>query len=358
MKFVLTGGGTGGHIYPALSVAAALNGEELLFVGAAERLESRVAPEAGYEFRAIACAPVERRPGLAMLRGLMINLRGVRQAVGILRDFRPNAVLGTGGFAASGVMAAAALLRIPLVIVEANSVPGRANRLLGRWAARIALGFETDSPVFPAARVEVTGVPIRPEIAHGKAHIARREYELGDDRRTLLILGGSGGARKLNETVLAALPDLLQTDVQILHQTGVAHWEESRAGAGDLPADYHPVAYIENMADALAVADLVVCRGGASTLAEITAAGKPAVVIPYPFAVGDHQTRNAAVLAKVGAVEIVPDGELDPERLVSAVAGWLGDPERLANAAEASRSMGRPDAAQTVARLLREAGKG
>jgi len=357
VKFVLTGGGTGGHVYPAISVARELAGETLLYVGAAARLEARLAPEAGLAFEALPCAPVARRPGLEMARDLGANLRGARAAVRLLRRFQPDAVLGTGGFAGVGVMAAALWLRLPLVILEPNAVPGRANRLLGRWAARIAIGFEPVAGAFPRARARVTGVPIRRGMAEGNAAAARQRYELDAGRPTLLVLGGSGGARSLNQALLAALPQLLPLNVQILHQTGPRLWEESREQLGEAPPGYHPTPYIEAMADALAAADLLLCRGGASTLAEATAAGKPALIVPYPFAATDEQTRNAEVLVAAGAGELLPDRHLTADRLAAAVARWLSDADRLRQAAEASRSLGRPQAAAAVADLLREAAR-
>ena len=352
MKLVLTGGGTGGHIYPALSVAAALPDAELLFVGAAERIEARVVPAAGHPFRAIRCAPVERRGGLGAVRALGVNLLGVIDALRILREVRPAAVIGTGGFAAAGVMTAAVLLRLPLVMIAPDPVLGRVNGMLRRWSAAIACGSEeTVARVGP--RGVFTGVPIRPGFDRGDAGAARNALDLRADLPTLLVLGGSGGARRINETVVAALPELIALGVQVVHQSGAALHAETRAAVGEAPAGYRLVPFIEQMADALAAADLVLCRGGASTIAEVTAAGKPAIVVPYPYAVTDEQTKNAERLARHGAGELLREAELTPARLAQVLRVWLADADRLTRAAAASRALGRPDAAAEVADLVR-----
>jgi len=354
VRVVLTGGGTGGHIYPALSVAECLAGDDVLYVGAADGPEAQIVPRAGVAFRSVPSRKLSRRPSPAAAAALAVSAWGVLKGAALLRSWKPDVVLGTGGYASAGVMFAAVLLRIPTVVHESNAVPGRVNRLLGRWCTRVALVYEAAAPAFPAGKVVLTGQPVRRDLLAGNPGAARREYGLDPDRPLLVVTGGSGGARTLNEATRAALPALLAAGVQVVLATGRAQWEAFAAGLPDpLPSGYRPVPYVDAMPSLLAAATLVVCRGGASTLAEVTALGLPAVVVPYPFAVADHQTHNARALAAAGAALHLPDAKCTGERLASEIAALLGDPDRLAAMRAASRALGRPEAAQAVADLLR-----
>lgn len=358
MRVVLTGGGTGGHIYPALSVAAELAGDEILYVGAADGPEAEIVPAAGLEFRGLSAAKLSRGGGLRLVGAATRLLRGVVEGVLLLRERRPDAVLGTGGYASVGVMAAAIILRIPTVVHEANSVPGRANALFGRFADRIAVTFPGTEKSFPPGRVVVTGMPVRAELRDADPAKARERYGWDPARPVLLVSGGSGGAESLNRAMLDALPHLGGLELQILHQTGRGQYD-AVAGAASLlrvpGVHYQSEPYIDRMPDAMAAADLIVTRAGSSTLAEITAAGLPSITVPYPHAVADHQTTNARALASTGATVTIPDGELTGERLATEIRMLLDQPERLEAMRVASRSAARPDAASAVAGLLREA---
>ncbi|MGV3722244.1 MAG: undecaprenyldiphospho-muramoylpentapeptide beta-N-acetylglucosaminyltransferase [Actinomycetota bacterium] len=352
---VLTGGGTGGHIYPALSVAGCLAGHELLYVGTADGPESQVVPRAGLTFQSVPSRKLSRRPTPGALLALGVSLWGVARAVGLLRAWRPDVVLGTGGYASAGVMFAAALLRIPTVVHEANVVPGRVNRLLAAMCTRIAVTYEPSLRYFPKGKAVVTGLPVRPELQNADPAWAIREYGLDPNVPTLVVSGGSGGAQSLNQAVAAALPALAERRLQVVHQTGKSQIEsvlkavEGRAGAW-----YQPVPYVDELPSLLAAATLILCRGGSSTLAEVTALGLPAIVVPYPHAVADHQTSNAKALAEAGAGVLVRDAELDGARLAREVSALLDNPPRLKQMREASRGLGRPDAAQRVADLLQD----
>ena len=383
MRVVLTGGGTGGHIYPALSVARCLQaegrGDEVLYVGAAEGPEARIVPQAGVPFRTVAARKLSRKPTLGAVVVLAISGWGVLQAMGLLRQWRPDVVLGTGGYASAGIMFAAGLLRIPTVVHEANVVPGRVNRLLAKLCTRVALTYEASARYFPAGKTIVTGLPVRPDLLTADPARARAEYGLDAERPVLLVFGGSGGAQTLNRAVVAALPALERLGLQVVHQTGKGHFDSvveasQRSGArvqGSCSSSnppthphthtptpgapfYHPTPYIEDMPSLLAASSLIVCRGGSSSLAEVTAVGLPAIIVPYPYAVADHQTHNARALSEAGAAVMVPDAELNGERLVREVESLLSDPERMDRMRAASRSQGRPEAAQKVADLLRE----
>jgi UDP-N-acetylglucosamine--N-acetylmuramyl-(pentapeptide) pyrophosphoryl-undecaprenol N-acetylglucosamine transferase len=354
VKVLLTGGGTGGHIYPALSVAGCLPGEEILYVGTADGPEATIVPRAGLSFRSVPSRKLSRRPTPGALAALAVSAWGVLQAGGLLRSWRPAVVLGTGGYASAGVMFAASLLRIPTVVHEANVVPGRVNRLLARLCTRIAVTYEASARYFSPDKTVVTGMPVRPDLLRADPKEARARYGLREDLPTLLVCGGSGGAQTLNRAVLEALPALGRLGVQIVHQTGKTHYEAVMREAGEAPEWYHPTAYVDDMPALLAAGTLIVCRGGSSTLAEVTAVGLPAIVVPYPYAVADHQTYNARALQEAGAAELVRDGEMDGERLSSLVGRLLQDPGRLERMGAASRALGKPDAAGRVADLLRQ----
>jgi UDP-N-acetylglucosamine--N-acetylmuramyl-(pentapeptide) pyrophosphoryl-undecaprenol N-acetylglucosamine transferase len=263
-------------------------------------------------------------------------------------------VLGTGGYASAGVMFAAALLRIPTVVHEANVVPGRVNRLLSRLCTRVALTYEASARFFDREKAVITGMPVRPDLLRADPKEARARYGLREDLPTLLVCGGSGGAQTLNRAVIEALPRLGDLQVQIVHQTGKTHYDAVMREVGEPPTFYQPTAYVDDMPSLLAAGALIVCRGGSSTLAEVTAVGLPALVVPYPYAVADHQTQNAKALEEAGAAVLIPDRELSGARLADEVTALLGDPGRLERMRAASRGAGRPDAAGRVADLLRE----
>jgi UDP-N-acetylglucosamine--N-acetylmuramyl-(pentapeptide) pyrophosphoryl-undecaprenol N-acetylglucosamine transferase len=351
---VLTGGGTGGHIYPALSVAQCLATDQILYVGSREGPEASIVPRAGVPFRAVPSRKLSRKPTPGALTALGVSGWGVLRAMSLLRSWKPDVILGTGGYASAGIMFAAALLRLPAVIHEANVVPGRVNRLLARFASRVALTYNASEQYFPAGKTLVTGMPVRRDLLSGNPSRARAEYGLRPDVPTLLVSGGSGGAQTLNRAVTAALHDLNGIPVQIVHQTGKSQYAAVMRDVGSPPSFYHPVAYVDDMPSLLAAATLIVCRAGSSTLAEVTAVGLPAIMVPYPFAVADHQTGNARALANGGGGLMVKDDELTPERLVREVGGLLADRARLEAMRTASRRLGNPRAAQAVADLLRD----
>lgn len=352
MRVVLTGGGTGGHIYPALSVARCLEGDEVLYVGTAEGPEARIVPQAGVPFRSVPSRKLSRKPTPGAVVALAVSAWGVLRAMALLRSWRPDAVLGTGGYASAGIMFAAGLLRIPTVVHEANAIPGRVNQLLAKLCTRVAITYEASAKYFPEGKTVMTGLPVRPDLLTAEGAGARAQYGL-DDRPVLLVSGGSGGAQTLNRAVLQALPELGALGVQVVHQTGRSQYESVVREAGETPEFYRPLAYIDDMPSLLAATHLMLCRGGSSTLAEVTAVGLPAIIVPYPYAVADHQTHNARALEEAGAAVLVKDADLDGPRLVREVRTLLENPGRLEAMRQASRAQGRPEAARRVADLLR-----
>jgi UDP-N-acetylglucosamine--N-acetylmuramyl-(pentapeptide) pyrophosphoryl-undecaprenol N-acetylglucosamine transferase len=360
MRLVITGGGTGGHLYPGIAVAEALLARmpeaEVRFIGGT-RIEARIVPEAGWPYTRVAAHPLPRRPGPGQLKAAAVNLLGLFQAALQLGGRRPNAVLATGGYVAGPVGLAAVLLGIPLVVQEQNAIPGLTNRWLGRWATRISLPSGAAAS-FPRDRVVVTGVPVRPSVLRGERRAARAALGLAPDRFTILTLGGSQGAHTLNRAITEAATLLMYEPVQILHQTGGEELEWVRREIGHREHVGPPVLrqvavpFIERMGDAYAAADLIICRGGASTLAEVTAWGLPAILVPYPHAAGDHQEANARPLAEAGAAELIADADLTGIRLAQSLGALLRAPARRREMAEAARAAAHPDAADRVVDLL------
>ena len=277
---------------------------------------------------------------------------GVLRAYSILRRFGPDVLVGTGGYTSAGVVAAEWLRGGRIVIHEQNSVPGRTNRMLARLARKVCVTFEESATYFPPKKTVVTGLPVRPDIIAGMERRAAREtLGLEPERFTLLVIGGSQGARRINEMVLEAVPTLVEAGLQVLHQTGAKNYEEVVLRQPSAPG-YLPRAYIDEMAVAYSAADIVVSRSGASTIAEITVRGLPAVLIPYPFAHAAHQTKNAEAVARAGAALVVEEAGLTGSALAAIVLDLAADRPRLEEMARASRKLGRPEAAAEIARIV------
>jgi UDP-N-acetylglucosamine--N-acetylmuramyl-(pentapeptide) pyrophosphoryl-undecaprenol N-acetylglucosamine transferase len=362
----MSGGGTAGHVYPALTVAEqfAAAPDEVTFVGTPDGLEARIVPEAGVTFRPLAASGFDRgRPWTLVTSSLRIAASTVR-AWRWLGAERPDAVIGFGGYVSIPVGLAAALRRVPLVLHEQNSVPGIANRVLSRFADAVAVTYQESAASFAhPQRVVLTGNPVRQAVLVATREAGRAALGLPTDAPVLLVFGGSRGARHLN-TALVGLRDKLLAipNLQIIHvagkaEAGIVSAALYKAG-GDSGGRWRVLEYLEDMGSALAACDLVVARAGATSIAEITALGVPSVLIPYPYATDDHQTKNASALVEHGAAEVIADADLDGIRFGDMVVGLLGDEEARASMSAASRSLGRPDAASRVAGLARSVAHG
>lgn len=363
MRVIVTGGGTGGHVYPALAIIDGLRSRHadwaVLYAGSPRGLEARVAPAKGIPFE-----PVRAR-GLAggwwgRLRALCDLVIGYLQARRLVDRWRPDVVVGTGGYVSAPVVAAAGRRGVPVVLLEQNVTPGKATRWLSRWAAVICCGWPPAAGTLRAEQVLVTGNPVRRDILAATRAAGRAALGIDPDRPVILVTGGSQGARRINEAVLAAAPLWRDRPWTVVHLTGPAHQESAGAATTTALAGgslvYRPEAYLEDMAGAYAAADVVVCRAGALTLAEVTARGLPAVLVPYPGA-GGHQLENAAALAAAGAAVVVPDGEA-LERLGREVAAVMDDPERRRAMTAASAALGRPDAVDRILDAVEDSMKG
>jgi UDP-N-acetylglucosamine--N-acetylmuramyl-(pentapeptide) pyrophosphoryl-undecaprenol N-acetylglucosamine transferase len=347
MRLLLAGGGTGGHLFPAVALAQLLLKQDataaVQFVGTTKGLEARLLPKLELPLRFVDMAGVVGRGWRGSLEMLPRLLKSLYQAKTILRDFRPDLVVGVGGYASVPVLLMAKLHGIPYLIHEQNAIPGLSNKLLGRWAKRICLSFPHTAAGFAAAKTLVTGNPLRPGLEEVGA-------KLPEDGR-LLIFGGSRGARAINQAVVQMLPLLRDWPQrpEILHQTGeddFAQVQQAYVAAGFAPQQVVP--FIEDMAGAYAASKLVICRAGATTLAELTVCGRPAVLIPFPFATGDHQTANAKVLTAAGAASLLPQSELSPQRLLLTIKNLCSDQAELQRMADQGRSLGQVGAAEKI----------
>lgn len=350
-KVVIAAGGTAGHVVPALAVADALRAEgaDVVFVGG-ERAEAELVPAAGYPLHPIRVEGISRSNPLKAARAVGRAFGAVRAARRILRDERPDVVMGGGGYVAGPVGAAAVRMKLPLVLTEADSHLGLTNRLLAGRAARVCLAF-------PLAgrdddRYLVTGRPVPPPATDRS--VARARFDLAEGDVCLLVFGGSLGARSLNEATIGAYgpgsaAGPLPAGLRVLHAAGRRDFDDlaSRLGSPP-PAGYDLRPYIDDFAQALLACDLCVARSGGSVF-EVAAAGRPAILVPYPHAAADHQTGNARWMVDGGAAVLVPDAELDAARLRAEVDALLADPARLAAMAAASAALARPDAAQAIA---------
>jgi UDP-N-acetylglucosamine--N-acetylmuramyl-(pentapeptide) pyrophosphoryl-undecaprenol N-acetylglucosamine transferase len=340
---VIAAGGTAGHVVPALAAADALRAEgaRVVFVGG-ERAERALVPAAGYELRPIAVEGLSRSNPLKAARALARAAAAVAAARAILAELRPDAVLGGGGYVAGPVGLAAVARRVPLVLTEADSHLGLTNRLLARWARRVCLAFPI--PGREGERYVVTGRAVPPPATDRAA--ARERFGLGADETCVLVFGGSLGARSINE---AAVQGLAGGDFRVLHASGARDHAALRERLGaDPPAGYDLRAYIEPFGEAILASDLCVARAGGSIF-EIASHGRPAILVPYPHAAGDHQSANARWMARAGAAVVVPDAELTPARLAAEVRALLADRARLGAMAAASAALARPDAAARIA---------
>jgi len=352
---LIMAGGTGGHVYPALAVADYLRdrGVPLYWLGTRHGLEARVVPERRFPLLTI---DIRGLRGNGVIGWLLAPFRlciALGQAIRHLLRCRPAVVLGMGGFVSGPGGFAAWLLRIPLVIHEQNAVAGLTNRLLAPLARAVLEGF----PGSFARGARTTGNPVRADIGRLPPPAERLAGRSGPVR--LLVLGGSQGARALNQRLPAALRDVRGVELEVLHQAGPRHLEEARRLYADAGLrNVEVVAYIENMAGAYAWADIVLCRAGALTIAELCVAGIAAILVPYPFAVDDHQTANARHVSGAGGAVLLPEQELDAPALASLLAELAGDRARLLGMAERCRSLGRPEAVQTVGDVCLEACRG
>jgi UDP-N-acetylglucosamine--N-acetylmuramyl-(pentapeptide) pyrophosphoryl-undecaprenol N-acetylglucosamine transferase len=345
MRAILAGGGTGGHVIPALAIAQELQkqyGAEVLFIGTARGIENRLVPAAGFSLRLVQVGALNKVSLKTRLKTLFDLPRAVWDSRRILAEFRPDIVIGVGGYASGPAMLAAILKRIPTLAFEPNVVPGFANRIVARMVSGAAVHFDETAQYFP--RAEVTGVPVR------EAFFTIAGKATANDRPTLLVFGGSQGANAINRAMIQCLPALVKQvpNIHIIHQTGERDYNDARTAYQQAGSSAEVYPFITDMPAFFARADLVLCRSGASTVAEITAAGKPAVFVPFPRAADDHQRFNAQALERAGAAVVVEETKLERVWLADTIAALLADPGRLQRMGEAARKLAHPNAARDI----------
>lgn len=354
MRVLIAAGGTGGHIYPGIAVANEIlrrdPQSEIRFVGTARGLENKLVPRAGFELSIIDSAGLKNVGLAARLRGLMILPKSFIEARTVIATFRPDIVVGAGGYVSGPVLLSAALMRLPTMVMESNALPGWTNRRLARFVNRAAVSFEESLPYFRGKAV-VTGNPVRREFFE----IPARQRE--PNEFSILLFGGSQGARAINNAMVAALPllDQLKSRLRITHQTGEADYENVNAAYRAAGWDQANVTrYVDNMVDAFAEVDLVICRAGATTTAELIAAGKASVMIPFPLAADDHQRKNAEALQAAGGTRMILQADLSGDRLAAEVKNLVAQPDLVTAMEQSSRSLARGDAAAAVVDLIEE----
>jgi UDP-N-acetylglucosamine--N-acetylmuramyl-(pentapeptide) pyrophosphoryl-undecaprenol N-acetylglucosamine transferase len=358
MRVIIAGGGTGGHLYPGIAIAEEVTsrpGGEVLFVGTARGLEAKLVPSAGYALELLQVSGLKRTGVSGLVRGLLRLPRAFFGSLAILRRFRPDLVIGVGGYASGPIVLTAALSGYATAIQEQNSRPGFTNRLLGKFVRRVFVAFEESRKYFAAAKTTLSGNPVRRGFLAGRAAVA--SPVTAPATKTLLVVGGSQGARAVNELVCAMVPILARRGPlpRIVHQAGPADFDRTReryAAAGVTGAGLEPAvdvrAYIDDMPGELAKASLVIGRAGALTLAELAIVGCPAILVPLPTAADDHQTANAREMAAAGAAVVVPQREATAEGLADLVGSLLGDDARRATMGAAMAALGRPGAARAI----------
>jgi UDP-N-acetylglucosamine--N-acetylmuramyl-(pentapeptide) pyrophosphoryl-undecaprenol N-acetylglucosamine transferase len=354
MKIAIAGGGTGGHIYPAVAVVNSLvkSGKqvEVSFVGTRRGLEGSIVPGLGYRMHHIVSRPLPARHGAGSVLSLVYALVGFVQSFFILIADRPTVVIGTGGYASGPFVVAARLFGIPILMIEPNSVPGRTTMLLARLVDEIALGFQESVRYFAkGTNLRVTGVPTRPTLLGNTRENGISMFNLDAARKTVFVFGGSRGASSINKAFVEAATALEdRVDLQFIAQTGKADYEYVSQAVQKTGTLCRVYPYIDDIGSAYAASDLVVCRAGAGSVAEVTACGLPSILIPYPFAAGGHQEANAKLLERMGAASVIRDEDLSGERLAEAIVSIIYDDDRMARMSGSSRELGRPDAARDI----------
>jgi UDP-N-acetylglucosamine--N-acetylmuramyl-(pentapeptide) pyrophosphoryl-undecaprenol N-acetylglucosamine transferase len=347
MRVIVAGGGTGGHVIPALAIAQELKSRynaELLFIGTARGIETRLVPAAEFQLDLITVGALNRVDLATRFKTLFDLPRAVAQSAHMISEFRPDVMIGVGGYASGPAMLAGGLMNLPMLAFEPNVIPGIANRLVAPMVRAAAVHFAATQRYFQNA--VVTGVPVR------------REFYVVPSRPpdaspTLLVFGGSQGAHAINVAIMQALPVLAKhmPRIHLIHQTGEKDYEEVRAAALDVGISAEVSPFIDDMPAAFARADLLLCRSGASTVAEVAAAGKPAIFVPLPTAADDHQRQNAEALANAGAAKLLPQSELTGETLAHELPSLLADHARLSQMGAAVRQFANPNAAREIAAM-------
>jgi UDP-N-acetylglucosamine--N-acetylmuramyl-(pentapeptide) pyrophosphoryl-undecaprenol N-acetylglucosamine transferase len=354
LKVIIAGGGTGGHLFPGLAIAEEFKrrdeNNEVVFVGTEHGIEAKIIPREGYPIKFVRSEGVVGKSLIKTVKATAELVFSALDAHRILKLLTPDIVIGVGGYSSGAIVMIAGLKSIPTMIHEQNSVPGLTNRILGKIAQRVCVTYHESASSFPMGKTFLTGNPIRGKILKGERDAAYRLFSLAEDMFTVFIFGGSSGARSINRTMVDALNHLtdLRDKIQFLHQTGDRDFENIRDAYRKAGVRGTVAPFIYQMAEAYAAADVVVSRAGATTLAEITALGKPAILVPYPYAAGRHQEFNALKLREMGAAFMMPDDEMRGETLAKNIRVLYENGALRAEMQRSSQGLGRPDACSKI----------
>jgi UDP-N-acetylglucosamine--N-acetylmuramyl-(pentapeptide) pyrophosphoryl-undecaprenol N-acetylglucosamine transferase len=359
MRVLIAGGGTGGHLFPALAIAEELRRRipecEILFVGSDRGMESRIVPQEGFSFAPVSIHGWNRRLGWKALTFVWFLVKGLWSSLMILRGFRPRVVVGTGGYVSGPALFWAAILGLPTLIQEQNSLPGATNRILSHLVDQVHISFAQSSKFFRKKdHLRLSGNPLRQRVGRVARERAAGVFSLDPSLKTVLVMGGSQGAHSINMSLAQDLQRTESAEMQVIWQTGPQDLEQIRQQFAARQPNTVVMDFIQDVGAAYGAADLIICRAGATTVAEVAACGLPAIFVPLPFATADHQRLNAQVLVEAGAAEMVLNGELQTGKLISTLIDLLGDENRLQSMARKSKALGRPEAARTVVRAIEE----
>lgn len=360
MKILIAGGGTGGHLFPGIAIAKGFKerngGADIFFVGTERGIESRVLPKEGYPLKSIRVEPLAGHGLFKRFLSLSRFPLALTDSLRILKEVSPDIVIGLGGYSSGPLLIVASLKGIPTLILEQNVIPGMTNRFLSKFVDAVAVNFKSSKEFFPERKTYITGNPIRDGIASGSREDGLRTFGLEDGRFTILIFGGSAGAHRINKSMTEAIGYLgdFKDKIQLIHQTGDKDYEEIKEFyiARDFKTAVFP--FIERMAEAYAASDLIVARSGAGTISEITACGKPSILVPYPYAAKNHQEINAKILLNEGAAALILDKDIDGKRLASEIRFLIENTERLWQMEKASKKLGIKDGTKKVVDLSME----
>lgn len=366
MRVIVTGGGTGGHIYPALAIAQGLKardpGTHILYIGTRQGMEARIVPGAGWNFKGVNGQGLPRQISLETVKTVGKSFLALWETKEILREFKPDLVIGTGGYVSGPVVLTSALFGIPTILHEQNALPGITNRILARVVKKVLVTFPESIAHFGLnGKISMVGLPVRPEIGRISREVGAKKFDLHPGRRTLLVTGGSRGARSLNLAMLTVLEKLVsKPEIQVIWATGKETHAETlktlkERGITIEHPQWRVLEYLKDMPEAYACADICVSRAGAASLAELLVASKPSILIPYPYAAENHQEHNAQALVKAGAAYMILDKELDGQRLWLKIEDLLSS-SQLQDLSQAAAKLAQPDALNKIIDICLETG--
>ena len=357
MKVLLSGGGTGGHVYPAIAIANKIKEEnpdcEILFVGTEKGIESEIVPKYGYELKTVTVQGFRRKIDFENVKRVFKLCKGLEQSRRIVKKYKPDIVIGTGGYVSGPVLFNAAMNKRVTIVHEQNSFPGVTNKILSKVATKVLTSFEDSHKRFPEAsqdKLVLTGNPVRKEILNSRKFIARKNLGISEDKKMVLCYGGSGGSEEINDAMRLVIENMVKEDVAFIFATGKVYYDEFIETIKDIELKPYQrvMPYLDNMADGLAASDIVIGSAGAISLAEITALGKPSIIIPKAYTAENHQEYNAKSIESQGAGIAILEKDLTPQSLNEAVFKLLGDKELLIDMANNAKKIGKPEAIDLI----------